>query len=150
MIPESDIQKVLSNLNREINKIEKRTQGGITAAATFVRAESQKRTPVDTGNLRNSAYTVSPSGSKLPAVSFVGTHAAMMAAAHEEAIAGSAQKAGKYSGEMYAEIGYTAFYAVFVHEIDKAYTVGGWKFLEQALAENHGMIIKIIKDRAKV
>ena len=30
-------------------------------------------------------------------------------------------------------IGYSAAYAIFVHEIDKNYAIGGWKFLENAM-----------------
>ena len=38
-------------------------------------------------------------------------------------------------------IGYTAEYAVYVHEINKNYTVGQWKFLEKPIAENHDRIL---------
>lgn len=49
-----------------------------------------------------------------------------------------------------AEVGFTADYAVFVHEIDKNYTVGGWKFLERAVTENQNEILEIIRRRAAV
>lgn len=48
-----------------------------------------------------------------------------------------------------AEIGYMAAYAVFVHEIDKNYTVGQWKFLETALKEKAKEILEIIRKRAR-
>lgn len=48
-----------------------------------------------------------------------------------------------------AEIGFMASYAPYVHEIDKGYTVGQWKFLETALKEKHREILEIIKKRAR-
>jgi len=50
------------------------------------------------------------------------------------------------------EIGYTAAYAVFVHEIDKHYRRPGssWKFLERALKENTRRILQIIASRTRV
>lgn len=51
------LAKVLKNLNDEIGKIEGRTIEGIWSAAFFARAEAQKRVPVETGNLKNSAFT---------------------------------------------------------------------------------------------
>jgi len=44
-----------------------------------------------------------------------------------------------------AVIYYTAFYAVFVHEIDKNYTVGQWKFLETAMKEKKAVVLNIIR-----
>lgn len=42
------------------------------------------------------------------------------------------------------EIGLTAAYAIFVHEIDKNYNKGQWKFLESALRDSHRQIINMI------
>ncbi len=146
------VEKVLANLNREIKKIENRTQAGLTAAGLFVRGEAQERTPVDTGNLRNSAYTITPGGRTIRAgsVSFSGPQAEGLIAGHKTAIEAAAGIAAKLKGEMYAEIGFTAFYAVFVHEIQKTYNVGDWKYLERALFDNQAKILQIIKDKAKV
>ena len=49
-----------------------------------------------------------------------------------------------------AEIGYTAGYAVFVHEIEKHHNVGQWKFLETALKQKRQEILEIIRKRARV
>lgn len=50
------------------------------------------------------------------------------------------------------EIGYTAYYAPYVHEIDKKYRKSGtsWKFLEKALIQNKEKIIQIIKQEALI
>lgn len=51
------IDKVARNLNKEIAKIENRSAKGLTVAALRIRRDSQKKTPVDEGNLRASAFT---------------------------------------------------------------------------------------------
>jgi hypothetical protein len=51
---------------------------------------------------------------------------------------------------MVVTIGYTAFYAPFVHEIQKNYRSGNWQFLRNALAENSGKILDIIKQEAQI
>lgn len=50
----------------------------------------------------------------------------------------------------WAEIGYTAFYAPFVHEINKNYLRGGWKFLERALIKNRRVILNTIREFARL
>lgn len=108
--------KVLRNLNREIMGIRSRSKAGLREAALVIRRRSMELTPVDTGNLRGSAYTETFDGVEGPG----------------------------------AEIGYTAGYAVYVHEIDKSYTVGQWKFLETALKEKSHEILEIIRKRVHV
>jgi hypothetical protein len=52
------MDKVLQNLNKEISGIENRSMGGLLAAGlAHVQAPSQKRVPVEYGNLRGSAFT---------------------------------------------------------------------------------------------
>lgn len=53
-------------------------------------------------------------------------------------------------GEQVVEIGYTASYAPFVHEINKNYRVGNWQFLRNALAKNDKKILDIIRREAKI
>jgi len=107
---------VLRNLNREILGIKNRTRAGLREAALMVRRRSQQLTPVDTGNLKASAYTEVYDSWEGPG----------------------------------AEIGYMAGYAPYVHEIDKNYRVGQWKFLETALKEKSQEILEIIRKRARI
>ena len=51
------LDEVLQNLNRHIADIEGKSIEGLFAAGLIVQAESQRRTPVDQGNLKASAYT---------------------------------------------------------------------------------------------
>ena len=50
------------------------------------------------------------------------------------------------------EIGYTAYYATYVHETNKNYKAKGtsWKFLEKAVKRNRKKILKIIKNEAYI
>lgn len=122
---------VLRRLNDEIHKIQGRTRTGVRAAALKVRRRSQELVPVDTGNLKGSAYTEVFDGPKGPA----------------------------------AEIGFTAAYAPFVHEMEVKHPgrprtsgtkkgvyweVGQPKFLETALHELQREIIETIKKHARV
>lgn len=109
---------VIEEMNKQVRNIKTRSTTGVTKALLFIKRESIKRTPVDTGNLRGSCYT----NTYLTLRGVVG------------------------------EIGYTVFYAPYVHETDKRYRKKGtsWKFLQKALTENKDKIIKIIKDEAYI
>jgi hypothetical protein len=50
------LNEVITNLNREIKKIEGLTHEGLLAAGAFIKGESQETTPVEFGVLNNSAF----------------------------------------------------------------------------------------------
>lgn len=123
------LDTVLNRLNTEISGIKRRGSNGLMAAGLKVQGTSQKRVPVDTGNLKGSAFT-------------------------------------RYEGPRRDAvlIGYTAAYALFVHEnleqkLEGQKRSGGkgsyWetgqpKFLESALRDEEGEIIDTIKRYAQV
>jgi hypothetical protein len=109
---------VLVNLNRQVSNIKKRSAAGMWEAALIIQRRSMELTPVDTGNLKGSAYSI-----LIPQL---------------------------FSGGPGAEIGYTASYAPFVHEIDKNYKVGQWKFLETAMKEKRRQVLEAIRKRARI
>lgn len=49
--------RIERNLTRRINSIDNRARSGIRAATLHVKSKMLPITPVDTGNLRNSAFT---------------------------------------------------------------------------------------------
>lgn len=105
-------ENVLKNLNKEIRAVQGRTEAGLKTAGLLVQRESQKKVPIDTGNLKASAYTQN-----------------------------------KGAG---VEVGFTADYAIYVHENEEAYHARGEaKFLEKALIENKSKILEIIQKKAK-
>jgi len=154
------LEKVISNINKEISKIEGRCEAGLVSAGLFIRGESQKLTPVVTGNLRNSAYVVSKKGVEAPPkdLSSGGSQASLAECA--------------VSNTPMVIVGYAAWYAIFVHENPNAgavnlaqkatkyrsekgskrivfSTVGQWKFLEAAIKQNQKRILAIIAAKAK-
>lgn len=142
------IDKVVKNLANEIKKIEGATEAGVLKAALHVRGEAQKLCPVDEGNLKNSAYVVSGSVTNKDA-SFVGKKSGQLAADHNTSVSESKGEAAAAKTPM-AIIGFSAFYAVFVHEINKNYTVGQWKYLEAVLIRDRKLILDIIRKKAKI
>lgn len=51
------LDEVLNNLNEHIADIKGKTMEGLFAGGLIIQAESQRRTPVERGNLKASAYT---------------------------------------------------------------------------------------------
>lgn len=143
------INTVMRNLNREINRLGVATQAGITTAALHVKGEVLEETPRDEGNLRNSCFVISGDGSADIGGDFKGDNAAKVSKSHNVAIGNSGSRVSAEKMPV-AEIGFGAYYAPYVHEIDKNYTVGGWKFLERVLLNERSAILRIIADRARI
>lgn len=118
MAPLKGLNQVLANLNKEINGIKARTVAGMTELTLSVKRGSVQRTPIDTGNLRGSAFSkVEEEGTKI-----IGT------------------------------VGYTAFYALYVHEMPANYNFnqGENKFLEKSLLEHGVKVIPTLQKHARI
>ncbi|KKN42008.1 hypothetical protein LCGC14_0717680 [marine sediment metagenome] len=50
----------------------------------------------------------------------------------------------------WAIVGYTAIYAPAVHEMNKNYVVGQWKFLEEPFFDSANDVLEIIRRRAMI
>lgn len=110
------LDQVIANLNSEIGNIEGATVGGLLAAGLIIQAEAQGMTPVDTGNLKDSAFT-----RKAP------------------------------ENEFAVEIGFSAAYAIYVHEdLDAYHEVGQAKFLEVAVENKQQEALQVIAQHVKV
>lgn len=171
----SSVDKVQKNLAREIKLIKGRTVKGLYAAGLHLKGASQKEAPVVTGNLRNSAWVVASKGQ------VQGSNAKFtdptVASAHARSI-NSNSGAVKASWEPEARVGYSAVYALSVHENPRAGQTGGksgagaiytpgmteggnvstrivfaeggkWKFLEDPLKNESRAILKIVKHYTK-
>lgn len=112
------VDKVLRNLNKELKQIKQVSAVRLESCALLVKNRSLKKTPIKSGNLRGSCYVD-------PVV--------------------------ETQDGMYVEIGYTASYAPYVHEMPETYRFTapgtGPKFLERALLETKGDIIKYLKGK---
>lgn len=123
------LDKVLLGLNTAINRIEGGTIQGLLEAAVLVKNESVKLTPIDTGNLRASAYIlwgggkVRTKGRSAPTFKSVARgkrgsaerfgNIARLSSEHNTIIN---ERKGVLRRHPFSEIGYTAFYAAMVHE----------------------------------
>ena len=166
------MDNIIRNLNKEIKKIEGRTEAGMLQAALFIKGESQKEIPVVTGHARASAFVVSSSGINVEAGADEDT---IEAAAEAKAVVSAKTKAGNPS----SAVGFGAVYAAALHENPRAgqtggvspsgvpyrapinpsgerssqgvySTVGKWKFLEDPIKTNVRRILQIIARKAKI
>ena len=183
------LDKVLRNLNAMTGKIHGKTRKGMTIVTLKIRRDAQILTPVDTGNLRASAYTIVGGGKKrvtpaMPKVNGAGSGIATKevglgrfktrdksgarVAIEHQAVIDSKKKIRK---NIYGIVGFTAHYALAVHERvnakgrrvrtgkkkvgNKRVTlknaqIGQAKFLEESLLKNRKFILKTLKETAKI
>jgi hypothetical protein len=164
------LEQVLHNLHVAVEAMEEITKEGLVAGGLFIQGEAQRRCPVDTGNLKASAFTVW--GDSLPPTpTFSGKSGPGMTTEHTaktNASNISCQEA-KAMGYIMVNVGFTAFYAIYVHEDTTAShlkrikaskakkvasidlgkgkflgNIGQAKFLEAALLENMQNVLDII------
>lgn len=115
-------EAVIANLNKEIRALDNRNRAGLAEAALIVKRESMIRTPVDTGNLKGSAFT--------------------------EVISTAGRGTGAVIGYADSEIG---GYALHVHEnMDARHIVGQARFLATALVVKAHEVFEAIKRRATI
>lgn len=166
-------EELMDNLNLKIKEITNSSMKGLIESAALIRRDTERsspKTPVDLGNLRASWFTVTARG-KLPddswntgfrnfkadkrhksMVRLSGT-SAQMATDRANAISEMTAKA-KTSASLGANIlimGYSARYAVYVHEnidpgIKWTRALSGPKWFENSVKRNSGRILKIIQD----
>lgn len=138
---------VLANLNKAIEEQRLHTREGLTEAALVVKRDSVKGTPIDLGNLRNSAFIMvtdnEPDNSN---PKFSGSDAVMMSEQHSRALSEGKGIVNSGKFKFNAIVGYTANYALWVHEMPAHYNFnsGSNKFLQKALLKNRERIKKIL------
>lgn len=174
------MDEVLRNLGRETKAIVGASAAGVVKGALLIMRESQKLTPIRLGNLRNSRFLVSSVPGLAPSAgggAFKGKDSSAMASGHIQAKGEAVVEATLHSkgGKApTAAIGYSAVYALAVHENPSAGAGGNtqaaneareggatplsgihskkgqWKFLEDPLKSNASKILEIIRKEAKV
>lgn len=160
------LEKVMKKYGKAVRKIQGHTVQGVLMAGLEVKDSSMKNAPVDTSNLRASTYvvaggpkegarrtgTVGERGGKFQS-SGIRTKKVLPATlsklkSDHTTIRGGMLSKVRKSKEPIAAIGFTAFYAVYVHEIKKKYNEGGHKFLERAVKQNQKRLLNLIKKEA--
>lgn len=152
---------VMARLNKEIKGIENRSEAGLIKATGLIRRETESTapiTPVDLGNLRSSWFVVSASKTQPKdshSKEFKGKKKAELAINHE-AVKTEAKgiiKANEGTKGKFVMMGYSANYALFVHEMMGSIFQrpgSGPKWLESAIKRNSGKIVQIIKDNVTI
>lgn len=149
------VDKVLSNLNKEIAAIKLRTLGGLIVGSIIVRRDMEATSPlvpVDLGNLRASWFTVTRLGAGSTTSAFVGENANQLAYDYTISITG-AQTDVNSDTDPVLIMGFSAGYALWVHElIDGTFKRpgAGAKFLESALKRNKNAILRAIAESAQI
>jgi hypothetical protein len=168
-----DMDKVMENLNIEIEQVQGKSQAGLIKAAALIRNETEHgavKTPVDLGNLRASWFTVTANAAIISGggkshtpeganANFVGPKAGEFASSHAAMInemRGNALKLSQTYDGPFLIMGYSANYALWVHEMigvkEENWSRKGSnaKWFEAALKKQRDNIVKIIRDNAKI
>lgn len=156
----ASFEKVMKNLNREIEGIRGRTMKGLIRGAIIVRRAIDTESPsipVDTGNLRQSWFVTTSKGNTKEGQNpeFKGKGAGKMSARHSSVVP-NMQTLATSKGNKNKPLlimGFSANYATSVHE-----NVGthfrrpgsGAKFFESAIKNHEKEILDVIKKEAKV
>lgn len=150
------LDAVLRNLNGEITRIKGRSLKGLIRGAIVVRRDMDKVSPtipVDTGNLRSSYFVVTSKGATEEGLTatFKGEKAGAMVTDHNVSI--NENKSMIRGKEPALVMGFSAFYAAFVHENIGVFfrrPGAGAKYLQSALYRNIKNILRIIAREAKI
>jgi hypothetical protein len=149
------LEEVFRNLNKEVEKIQTRTQAGMIVAAIKVRRATEKetpKTPVDTGNLRSSFFVVTPKTTPQgESPKFRDDKNGQMAGDHAVTVA--ATKAILSKKLPAVGFGFSANYAMHVHEMvdGKFQRPGaGAKFLDTHLKNMKDEILQTIGMEAQI
>ena len=158
-----------AQMSREIKRIPGVTQQGLIAAGLILQAEAQRLTPVASGNLRASAFTVWEGGENNTTPEWKDTTKVYSKNAKggwtkeseraltpeelaelQESMEQGVQAAKGMAKGMKVIVGFGASYSIFVHEmVDNQHRVGQAKFLEAAARENMDRMVNAIVQRAK-
>lgn len=173
------MEKVLKNLNRVSRRVEGRTKSGLVQGGLLIFRDAKKMAPRDLGNLWNSGYvvwhkpalTAEEFAKQLDKLPFTGIQKARLTAEREQIMLEDMAKAIRAAThhEFIVVIGFTANYAIYVHEdleashpakrrtagmteeeIGKIKNIGEAKFLQKSLEQNAGRVIQILVDRARI
>lgn len=171
------VDNVLKNLTKAAREIKNKSGRGVVKFALFIRRESQKLTPIRLGNLRNSAYVVSSGLDPAAGAGGGFKDAPGMDAQHKSEKASSKQQAASMNRKdevPTAAVGYSAVYALSVHENPNAGAAGSgetediargnksvplagihskrgqWKYLEDPLKSNEAKGLSMIKQEAMI
>ena len=147
------LDRVLQNLDKKIDRILFLTKRGLTKGGLLILAESNRTVPRDLSNLAASGYVTStgfPATGGKEAAKFEGEDGTFLAQQHGQQISIAKGSLSSKKTKPEVEVGYTAFYALFVHEDTQVAHKKGKraKFLEKSVDENQSAILNAIASEA--
>lgn len=148
------VDKFMRNFDKEVRQLRGRTLDGMIAAVIELQREAEPGTPIDTGNLRASWFTVSIRGEEKTQI-VVTKFEDSQAQSNHRSVKARAQSAVKELNKFYQPVvlfGYTANYAVFVHEnVDAKFKRPGAKarWLYLAMQTSRQKMLNAIAEKAK-
>ena len=152
------IKEIEKSIKAQVKKINNMSMKGLIDMAIVVRRSTETEspiTPLDTGNLRASWFIttafIKPPNDSLSG-KFKGSKAAKMKSTHSSTISEMSAKA-KASRVPFLIMGYSANYAVYVHEKMNAKFKrpnAGAKWLQTSLEANANKMIKIVAKEIKL
>ena len=151
------IEELVKNLNKQISEMKGKTFKGLIECAIELRRDMDKntpKTPADERNLDHSWFATTVKTSTGAGSSFKGDDAEQMASEHSKTI-GETKAAAKAVKEPVLIMGYSANYAVFVHEMIQG-TIkwkrpgSGAKWFEIALADGSNKFLTILRDNLDI
>ena len=150
------LQNILSNLNKEIKKIENKTLTGLIKGAKLIRDDMDNtppKIPIDKGNLKNSWFVVTSNGGTIrgKSPSFVGEDASKIKKGHASTVT-DAKSVSSIAKGPFVVFGFGAYYAAYVHEMIEANfsrSGTGALFLSNAVARNSKAVLSVIANEVK-
>lgn len=154
---------ITESLRNQLKNIEDKGLRGLVNAALYIRRDMDTTSPtipVDLGNLRASSYVISSTGAihaGYGTALFKGPRAGILNKDHKRTI-GARRTALKRYKTARVELGFTAFYAVWVHENNfngrqaKSWTRpgSGPHFLAAAVQRNASLIADMVKKEVEI
>lgn len=133
--------RAMKDFDKAVSDIQGATLKGLTQAVLLARKESRPMTPKLTGNLRGHTY-----------VAWEGNDGTIKKIGSKDSVVGDdvgefIKEGGK--NRINVVLGNSAAYAIYVHEINKNYVVGGWKYLTKAILNVKDKMLQLIIKNAK-
>lgn len=149
------VKEVMRNLNNAIQEIEGASMEGLIRAAIIIRRDMEDtppKIPVDYGNLRAGCFIVTARGAEPQLGSFQGPEAGKRSAEYNQ-VTSMARSILSMEQQPSVGIGFSANYAVFVHENLQASFKrrgAGPRFFQTALERNYNTILDTVRKHAKI
>lgn len=155
------LEKVLQALAKQIREIPERNNKGIIKGGFVILRAAQQKCPVQYGNLKASGFLVWPTGNVGASPAWkngatkkngmqVQVDTGRMNQDHASAMSFLRDRVKEETKNKGVGIGFSAYYALYVHEnIEASHRVGEARFLQNAVKEQSARVLKIIASEAR-